>query len=553
MKPIVLFLALSIVSVYALAAEPKEVVVLKQGIRLNSQMVCENTIYRVSSSFDLDGDELIIPDKCVLYFDGGSIVNGTIVFSNTELAGYPQIRCKLKGTIPKADISWFGAERDNLNLDVGSIINQVQAITNHIIIPAGLFFQTTEPIRIEGSKFIDWVGTIVTIGNAKQFDAFTITSGTFTLDMKGALICKSKEIRYDKKKQTEITGLVVENVYNSTISISSISGFNTGLKVFGYGKGCSYNLFNLRSIRDCNTGLLITQRNKNGKIGWANENTFIGGRFGVSSSWDTNERETHAVVARSIYQDDTYNRVNSLYFLRPCVEGDFIPFVLHNALMVTVEDCRTEGGRVGAKLSGACNKIQMSNSFGTSLNNIDISELTRNQSSPLFAPKMYAKTRKTLSFDVRDVDKGVVINESFRPKGLVGHYSYKGIANVKDCPIYKNDVSEIGTEVVFEKTSNILSRLMNVSIPQNSSGERRYIYLIVKETFDGNAIDNNDIVFSQSMFYNEKGSYWVSGVDIDETQIIVGENVKTVAVVFKNVSGFSISVPNSASIGVIKQ
>lgn len=371
-------------SLPATSAGVKRVCALKYGVSLPSQIKAENTIYKVSDNFNLKGAELVMPKNCVLMFDGGSIENGTISFTDTELCGYPQIECKLKGCIPKADITWFGARRNDPTTDVGTVINRVQAVARHIVIPAGTFYQTVEPIRIEGNKHIDWIGTIITISNKKQFDAFTVSSGVVTLDMKGSLECKSKSIGYSNVNKTDICGLVIENIKNSKLNIGSINGFNTGLKVFGHGGGCAYNTFWLTAIRNCNIGILITQRDKDGKRGWANENTFIGGRFGANTSWYKDDREIHAVVAKGIYKDDSYNKVNSLYFLRPCAEGRYVPFVFHNASLVSVIDCRTEGGVVGAKLSGKTNRVLLTNSYGTSLSNLDLSELTPNQKWPLF-------------------------------------------------------------------------------------------------------------------------------------------------------------------------
>ena len=43
-------------------------------------------------------------------------------------------------------------------------------------------------------------------------------------------------------------------------------------------------------------------------------------------------------------------------------------------------------------------------------------------------------------------------------------------------------------------------------------------------------------------------SYWVSGEDISKTQIVVGENVKKVAIVFRNISRVSMQLPIGAKL-----
>lgn len=469
-------------------------------------MTKSNTIYVIRDAFDLKGGTLNVPDRCVLLFEGGSMENGTVVFTETELAGCPQIRCALKGSVPVADITWFGAERSNHDEDVGSVINKVQAITNHIIIPTGTFYQTNDAIRIEGDKYIEWDGTIVCITKKKQFESFTVAAGVVTIDMKGGLICQSKSINYQKGIQTDITGLIVENINNSTVNIGSISGFNTCLKIYGYGGGCSYNMFSIRAIRECNTGILLTQRDKNGKIGWVNENTFLGGRFGVSSSWDTKKRETHAVVAKGIYLDDSYDKVNSLYFLRPCAEGEFVPFVFNNASLVTVVDCRTERGVVGAKVSGKSNRIKMTNSFGSSLKNIDLSDLDSYQSQLVF-------------------------------EELENKDNYKTV-----------DISNSSFDVELKKNGSASLRVVNLKLSASQKGERRYVYVAVKETFDGKPVSESDVEFAQSMYFRPKEKCWVTGADVSGSQIILGENVKRISVTFRNVQSVSATVPGDAKI-----
>lgn len=125
-----------------------------------------------------------------------------------------------------------------------------------------------------------------------------MSSGIVTLDMKGSLVCKSKSISYSDSGKSDISGLVIENIKNSRLNIGNITGFNTGMRVFGHGGGCAYNIFWLTAIRNCNIGLLITQ-----------------------------------------------------------------PFVFHNASLISVIDCRTEGGVVGAKLSGRTNRVTLTNSL----------------------------------------------------------------------------------------------------------------------------------------------------------------------------------------------
>ena len=46
-----------------------------------------NTIYEIRYDFDLNGKEIQLLENCTLYYNGGSLNNGTIIYSNTNLVG----------------------------------------------------------------------------------------------------------------------------------------------------------------------------------------------------------------------------------------------------------------------------------------------------------------------------------------------------------------------------------------------------------------------------------------------------------------------------------
>ena len=59
------------------------------GVRKNiltSAMINKpNTIYEIRYDFDLNGEEITIPEGCVLKFNGGMLRNGNIYLNNTKL------------------------------------------------------------------------------------------------------------------------------------------------------------------------------------------------------------------------------------------------------------------------------------------------------------------------------------------------------------------------------------------------------------------------------------------------------------------------------------
>lgn len=80
-----------------------------------------NTVYEIRYDFDLNGQEITIPENCVLKFEGGSIGNGSIKGNNTFIKNSNEFIFKTnlnyKGgfNIKYIDIEWFGALSDLSN------------------------------------------------------------------------------------------------------------------------------------------------------------------------------------------------------------------------------------------------------------------------------------------------------------------------------------------------------------------------------------------------------------------------------------------------------
>lgn len=81
------------------------------------------TIYRIQYDYNLQGQTIQIPENCVLFFDGGSISNGTIVLNNTLVL--PQcldiaknIKCNISGTYQNGQI-YYDSTQDKLIAVIG--------------------------------------------------------------------------------------------------------------------------------------------------------------------------------------------------------------------------------------------------------------------------------------------------------------------------------------------------------------------------------------------------------------------------------------------------
>ena len=60
-------------------------ILLSENVNIASQLTSQNVIYVIQYDFDLLDEMVTIPSGCVLDFQGGSIINGTIVFDDTYI------------------------------------------------------------------------------------------------------------------------------------------------------------------------------------------------------------------------------------------------------------------------------------------------------------------------------------------------------------------------------------------------------------------------------------------------------------------------------------
>lgn len=97
------------------------IIVLKKDVPFVNQVTKQNTIYVIQSAFDLNGSKtgktVTIPANCILRFEGGSIINGKVSFSNTLLEGVISLDVNCYGTISnnKGYLSWFKEASINSN------------------------------------------------------------------------------------------------------------------------------------------------------------------------------------------------------------------------------------------------------------------------------------------------------------------------------------------------------------------------------------------------------------------------------------------------------
>ena len=157
----------------------------------------------------------------------------------------------------------------------------------------------------------------------------------------------------------DVNGIRVVNINASRIHFNTVSKFRKGIIIDGQGYGNSYNDYHLKSITNNLLSIVLTSNT----TGWSNENTFYGGRFGLTSDTSSavTEENTHVLI-----EDNGYSQNNNVFF-RSSFESGAKKGVEHvakieNGRMIYFRDCRYESVYNVDITTGT--DIQFTNGFG---------------------------------------------------------------------------------------------------------------------------------------------------------------------------------------------
>ena len=115
---------------------------IKKNILYQDMLTQENTIYEIRYDFDLNGQEITIPEGCVLKFNGGSFSDGRIIGSNTYISSdlyriFYNIKVSGDFSNTESNILWFIENGKQLNSE---LISSASAISRNINLNNGTFY-----------------------------------------------------------------------------------------------------------------------------------------------------------------------------------------------------------------------------------------------------------------------------------------------------------------------------------------------------------------------------------------------------------------------------
>lgn len=110
-------------------------------------------------------------------------------------------------------------------------------------------------------------------------------------------------------------GVKAVNLNTCTVTISRVTGFETGFLAYGQGSGTAYCTVNVGHLDNNKRNLVLGAD----ATGWSNQNTFIGGRYSHNSSEGEDVPGT-----RHILLELAPNPVNNNLWLNPSVEGSTV-------------------------------------------------------------------------------------------------------------------------------------------------------------------------------------------------------------------------------------
>lgn len=188
---------------------------IQDGKNILSQSMInqQNTVYEIRYDYDLDNQEITIPEGSTLKFEGGSLSNGTIIGNATNILAdqyciFYNINIRGEFNIGTAYSDWFfmykdGYKIDNVRIDKGSDSKEYYYTINETEYPSG----TLPP-----NQYHDDTNSMQQLLNLKA-NKTIITEGIYMIDT---------TYNPDVVNEGSYGGLKLNNVKNAIVEINGV-------------------------------------------------------------------------------------------------------------------------------------------------------------------------------------------------------------------------------------------------------------------------------------------------------------------------------------------
>jgi hypothetical protein len=275
----------------------------------------------------------------------------------------------------------YGAKGDGIvddttaiNLTISAIVNAESVLTKKPVLffPFGTGYKTTASISIPTGISVIMESPILYAGVLNESALVIGEAGVPNLDV--VLVLRVRKVEQSDWLNDSCVGIQLVNLYHTTnVHIVESNGFTIPLQCVGKGSGFVYNIISLGYLVNGKYGCDLTNETYNAKIGWCNENLFIGGRWSVTTG--TNRNKSRYGV-RITSKDGTYTDNDNNLFVKPSfelnladmTEGEAIPILLEHATYNEFSSIRTEGNSLTVARSlnsSAHNNISIGYGIGT--------------------------------------------------------------------------------------------------------------------------------------------------------------------------------------------
>lgn len=328
---------------------------------------------------------LVIPVNVTLEFLCGGMLNPatgiTVTVNGKVNAGLYQIfggngDIVFGGdNIDKVFVQWFGATGDGTTDDTVSIQAASDSCSegNILYFPkVSTYYLTSAKVSVAPNIGIEMLSNICLDDPTHLLTALEV--GADGVSSETALRLRASKLLYSDWADDDCIGILLHQMYNSSIYIDEVSGFTVGCKLVastGSFDGFAYNVFYLGLFWSNKIGLLIYPETD----GWINENLFIKGRFGSGTGVGSGLARTGIKIdsAADAHGGGFYPN-NSNIFIAPSLEmnsseaapNEAIGIDIVYGLSNRVINARNEGNTYGAVFRANARRNKISFSYGSS-------------------------------------------------------------------------------------------------------------------------------------------------------------------------------------------